>query len=349
MITKYKGGKLKNIDIYEIQIGITTKKLCKNLGIKTDDKMEEFENKIKEFKFKTLQEAELFIQGLMKQTYYIVFEYALQKLRTYINEYFTKISRFYNNNNKTKNKNINTNTSNNYIYFIDFPGQVGERNLGGFTTNIAHECLNMYSASAYYEIIEKILLENVLLKRFKPMKSYFLLSNCFNEGGILDYLTKPLDYNNFIEMKQNILDNLYLYSCYKFPEPKKTNENDYNIYCSFSEKNTIYNFEYLYYESKSLLYNPKINEILSLAKNIVINTMYKSIQGKLQTYNNFYNFYTSCLQKLFTPIKNYKPFVIYCLHSNDSYKYFFSKKDEKFKKFNDNSEISLNFFSSLVI
>ena len=354
MIIKVKGGKLKNINFYEIQIGVTTKKLCKNFGIKTDDKIEEFENKLKEYKFKSLQEAEIFLQGLMKQTYYIIFEYVLQKIKSYINEYFTKINKHYNNNinkSKSKNANANINDQNKYIYFIDFPGEVEDRSLGGFTTNIAHECLNMYSASAYYEIVEKILLENVLLKKFKPMKSYFLLSNCFNSGGILDYFSKPLNNNNFNNMKQNILDNLNIYNCYKFPEIKKSNEFDYNFYCSFSDKNTIYNYEYLYYESKSVLYNQKINDIFSYSQNIVISSTYKNNQTKLQSLNNFYNFYTSSLFKFFTPIKNYKPFVVYCLHSNDSYKYFFSKKDEnKFKKLKENnSEISLDIIKHSMI
>ena len=63
----------------------------------------------------------------------------------------------------------------------------------------------MYSASAYYEIVEKMLIENVLLKKFKPLKSYSLLSNCFNNGGILDNFTKPLNQNNFIEMQKTIV------------------------------------------------------------------------------------------------------------------------------------------------
>ena len=31
---------MKNVDLYEIQPGITTKKLCKNLGIITDDEID---------------------------------------------------------------------------------------------------------------------------------------------------------------------------------------------------------------------------------------------------------------------------------------------------------------------
>ena len=340
LIHKCKGGKLKNIDLYEIQPGITTKKLCKNLGIITDDKIGQFEKKIRDFKFKSLQEAEIFIQGLMKQTYYIVFEYVLQKIKSYISEYFSKINTNYNLNNKKP-----KNTNNKFIYFIDFPGEGEDRNLGGFTTNIAHECLNMYSASVYYEIVEKILLENIIIKKFKPLKSYSLLSNCFNIGGILDNLEKPLTKDNFDSMKKNIIDNLNLYNCYRFFEPRKANGVDYNIFCSFSDKNVAYNYEYLYYESKSLLYNQKIYNIFSLANNIIISSIYKNNQTKLHSLNNFYNFYISSLQKFFKPIKNYKPFVIYCLHSSDSYKYFFPKKDKK----HFNSEISLDIIKHSMI
>ena len=346
MITKVKGGKLKNIDYYEIQKGITTKRICTNLGIKIDDKIEEFENIIKEFKFKTLQEAEIILQGLVKQAYYILFEYALQKIKLFINDYFSKINKIYNMNNKIKN--IHKTKS---IYFIDFPGEVESKNLGGFTTNIAQECLNMYSASSYYEIVEKILLENILLKKFKPLKSYSLLVNCFNKNSIIDNFSKSLNEDNFIDMKQNLLQNLNIYNCYRFPESRKPDEFDYNFYCSFSNKNVVYNYEYLYYESKSLLYNEKINKIFSLANNIVISSMYKSNQTKLESLNSFYYFYTSSILKFFNSIKNIKPFVVYCLHSNDSYKYFFSKKDENKKKILNlkSSDISLDIIKNSMI
>ena len=152
-------------------------------------------------------------------------------------------------------------------------------------------------------------------------------------------------------MKQNILENLNIYNCYRFPESKKSNELNYNFYCSFSDKNVIYNYEYLYYESKSLLFNPKIYNIFSFAKNVVISSIYKNNQTKLQSLNNFYNFYISSLKRLFNPIKNYKPFVVYCLHSNDSYKYFFPKKEEKnMKAINENnSEISLDIIKHSII
>ena len=142
-----------------------------------------------------MDEMDIFIQGLIKQTYYIVFQYILDKVRMFISDYFTNL----NNNNNIKSNRKQKEPK--YIYFIDFPGEVEERTLGGFTINIANECLNMYSASAYYEIVEKMLLENILLKHFKPLKSYTILSNCFNKGEILARFSKKLNLNNFEQMK----------------------------------------------------------------------------------------------------------------------------------------------------
>ena len=47
MINKTVGGQLKNINFYEIQIGITTKKLAKNLGLFDAKNIEYFEKKLR--------------------------------------------------------------------------------------------------------------------------------------------------------------------------------------------------------------------------------------------------------------------------------------------------------------
>ena len=336
MIVQTKGGQLKNINFYEIQVGVTTKKLAKNLGISDPKNVESFEKKISETKFKSMQEMDIFIQGLIKQTYYIVFEYILEKVKAYISEYFTNINYQYSTISKSNSKRKAKEPK--YIYFIDFPGEVEERTLGGFTTNIAHECLNMYTASGYYEIVEKILLENILLKRFKPLKSYTLLSNCFNKGGILDNFSNKLNLENFEQMKENIMMNQNIYQCYKFPDIKKQNETEYTYYCSFSNKTVRYNYDFLYNETKSLLYNPKISKMFEFASNIIISQMYKQNQARLQKLKTFYDYYSYFLQKFFSPIKNYKPFVVYCLHSNDSHKYFFCNRSDNTKtsKVNEN-------------
>ena len=336
-----KRGQKKKIKYYEIQIGVTTKKLAKNLGMFDPKNIETFEKKLKDYKFQTMQEMDIFIHGLIKQTYYIVFQYVLEKIQLFISDYFEKLNNVINNKSNSRRKPKEPK----YIYFIDFPGEVEERTLGGFTINIANECLNMYSASGYYEIVEKILSENILLKRFKPLKSYTILSNCFNKGGILDNFSNELNMENFEKLKENIDSNQNIYKCFKFPELKKSNETDYTYYCSFSNKNVKYNFDFLYNETKSLLFNPKISEIYSFASNIIITQMYKRTQIELQETNTFYNYYSKNLEKFFTPIKNYKPFVVYCLHSNDSHKYFFCTGDEKGKlsnKNDNNSDMYIN-------
>ena len=88
MINKTVGGQLKNINFYEIQIGITTKKLAKNLGLFDAKNIEYFEKKLSENKFKTMQEMDIFIQGLIKQTYYVVFQYTNKKESRKITTFF---------------------------------------------------------------------------------------------------------------------------------------------------------------------------------------------------------------------------------------------------------------------
>ena len=134
--------------------------------------------------------------------------------------------------------------------------------------------------------------------------------------------------------------NQNIYQCYKFPEIKKQNETDYTYYCSFSNRTIKYNYDFLHKEAKSLIYNQNINEILSFASNIIIAQMHKQFQSQLQSFKSFYNYYCHCLQKFFTPIKNYKPFVVYCLHSYDSHKYFFYAQDDNNKILNINEKDS---------
>ena len=68
--------------------------------------------------------------------------------------------------------------------------------------------------------------------------------------------------------------------------------------------------------------------------------MYKQRQAKLQKLKTFYDYFSNCLQKFFVPLKNYKPFVVYCLHSNDSHKYFFCNKNDNAKLSNINENDS---------
>ena len=169
-------------EFFQIQKGKACKKICNNLNINIED----FLNCLG--KFKTLQEAKTFIISFMKQTYYIIFNFILIKIRDHSNLYFTNLNKRIGTNNFKRSKNI---------YFVDFPGEIEDKTLGGFSTNIANECLNMYAASGFYEIAEKLIRQKIYIKKFYPIKSYFAVSTCIEKGGLVEHFTKQLNKQNY--------------------------------------------------------------------------------------------------------------------------------------------------------
>ena len=302
-------------EFFEIQKGKTCKKICKNLNIELD----QFLNCL--YKFKSLQEAKTFIISFMKQTYYIIFDFVLIKIRDHVNLYFSHL-----------NKKIGTNNfkKTNYIYFIDFPGDIEDKTLGGYTTNIANECLNMYAATGFYEIAEKLIRENIILKKFFPLKSYFAVSTCMDKGGLLEHLSKPLNKENFNSLINNCSSKHNFMNCIKFKEKQSFEENDLNFTYIFSHKKMEFNYEILFSETKSLLKNDTITKIFSLTQNYVIKSTYENIL--VNKSKDFYSFFTGGLCKIFEPIKDIKPFIVFCFHSNNSYKIFFKDRDKDEKE-----------------
>ena len=73
-------------EYYEIQKDNVSKKISKNLGIRR----KEFLNQIG--KFKSLHETKTFIISFMKQTYYIIFYFVLNKIKERINLYFNELN-----------------------------------------------------------------------------------------------------------------------------------------------------------------------------------------------------------------------------------------------------------------
>ena len=313
---KDKENRTDTKEFYEIQKGKTFNKICKNLNIK----LEEFSNCLG--KFKSLQDAKTFIISFMKQTYYIIFDFILIKIRDYVNLYFNRLNKKIGTNNFKKNKNI---------YFIDFPGEVSDKTLGGFSTNIANECLNMYAASGFYEISEKLIKEKIYLNKFYPIKSYFAVSTCMEKGGLLEHFTKQFNRQNLNSLINNCLSKKNFMNCIKFKEKKSFEENDSNFIYQFSHKKIEYNYEALLLESKSLLSNEIITKIFSLTQNFVINSTFKN--SLINKSKDFYSFFSGILCKIFQPIQNIKPFIVFCFHSNNSYKIFFKDKENK-----DNNE-----------
>ena len=313
------------LEYFELQKDKSLKKICKNLGIKTSI----FLNKVG--KFKNLSEAKNFLISIMKQTYYIVFEFILNKIRDISNIYFNQLNEKIGTNNFKRNK---------IIYFLDFPGEVEDKNLGGFTTNISNECLNIYAATGFYEIAEKLIKENIYLNKFFPIQSYFAVSTFFEKGGLLEHLGKSLENKNFNSLINNSISKINFINCIKFKTKKQFEAQDYNFSYSFSYKKITYNLESLITEVKSLLKNEIIMNIFSQSKNYIINSTYKNLL--INQSKDFYTFFSSILCKIFEPIKDIKPFNIFIFHSYSSYQIF---NKDKTDIENLNHEYNNNFFS----
>ena len=323
---KEEESKKEAKEYFEIQKGKSCRKICTNLNINVED----FLNCLN--KFKSLQEAKTFIISFMKQTYYIIFDFILIKIRDHINLYFNHLNKKIGTNNFKKMKKI---------YFLDFPGEVEDKTLGGFTTNISNECLNMYAASGFYEISEKLIREKIILHKFFPIKSYFAVSTCMEKGGLLEHFTKPFNKENFNSLINNCLSKKNFMNCIKFKEKRDFEENDSKFIYNFSHKKIEYNYESLFLEAKSLLKNEIITKIFSLTQNYVINSTYKDIL--INKSRDFYSFFSNALCKIFEPIKGIKPFIVFCFHSNYSYKIFFRDRDNKEKQeIKDEKEIKNN-------
>ena len=309
-------------EYFEIQKGKTLKKICNNLNIKIDELLNCLT------KFKSLREAKTFIISFMKQTYYLIFNFVLIKIKDHVELYFTHLNKRIGTNNFKRKKTI---------YFIDFPGEIEDKTLGGFTTNIANECLNMYAASGFYEISEKLIRENLNINKFYPIKSYFAVSTCMDKGGLLEHFTKQLNKQNFNSLINNCVSKKNFMNCVKFKEKKSFEENDFNFSYNFSHKKIEYNYESLFLETKSLLQNKIITKIFSLTQNYVIKCTYKDIL--INKAKDFYSFFSKVLCTIFEPIQNIKPFIVFCFHSNNSYKIFFKDRDKKDKENLQNKDI----------
>ena len=118
-------------------------------------------------------------------SFYIVFEFILQKIKKRLKNYFTEINPDFNINN-IKN-----------IHFLDFPGEVEEQTLGGLLTNLANECINLYAGSSYSSLIEKILREKINLRLFRPLHSYYMVKTLMGKNGLFHYLSNPFTENNY--------------------------------------------------------------------------------------------------------------------------------------------------------
>ena len=293
--------------------------ICENLNIN----IEIFKKIINIFP--SNQNAKNFLMSFMKQIYYIIFEYILNKIKDYLKSYFINLSR------KIVNKN-NRNFFNSKIKFInilDFPGQIKENNLGGLNINIFNECFLMFSSEKYYKIIEKLFKDGIVLNNFLPLNNYKITKIFLDENGIFDYFDKNFSEENFFKLKQENKIKKYQNKIIKFNEQKDFSETDFNFKIFFSNLNVVYNFQNLFLESQNFKKNEKINNIFLNCNNSIIKSTFKEIL--INKSNNFSDFIINNMKIFFDKLENISPFLIYIFHSENDYKIFFNNKNNQEK------------------
>ena len=107
--------------------------------------------------------------------------------------------------------------------------------------------------------------------------------------------------------------------CVKFVESERI-EDQFKFDFKFSHTKVRYNYQSLYAETKSIINCKKILKIFSLSNNKIIKSMFAKV---IPTKIDFFTYTSNLIKFFFTPIEGLSPFIIYCLHSNNSRKLFF--------------------------
>ena len=277
--------------------------------------------------FKEIQDIKNTFISLMKYSYYIVFDYIILKIKKKLRIYFTDIN--------SKNKSSSSMDLNNlnikYINFLDFPGEVEDQTLGGLLTNLANECINLYAGNSYSAVVEKMLKEKINLRLFRPLHSYQVVKALMGPNGLFSFLSSSFTESNFNILKDTCENKLSFKKCIKFKQSKLGNQ-EFKFDLCYSHTTVRYNIQSLFMETKSIVNSGKTYKIFSISNNKIIKTMFAKI---VPTKTDFFNYTYNILQTLFKPIEGLSPFVIYCLHSNNSRKLFFGNEnvleDDPFK------------------
>ena len=301
-------GEINHLKGYIISKGQTSHRLATLLSMDEDNFIHQMGV------FKDIQEIKNTLVSLMKYSYYIVFEFIISKIKKKLRNYFTEINPDFNLNNI---KNIN---------FLDFPGEVEDQTLGGLLTNLANECINLYAGSSYSSVVEKILKEKINLKLFQPLHSYYMLKTLMGPNGLFVFLSNPFTESNYNSLKNICQSKLTFKKCIRFKESQLENQ-QFKFDMHFSHTSVRYNYQSLYMESKTLVNVSKTYKVFSLSGNKIIKTVYPKV---VPSKTDFFNFAYNILQSLFQPIEGLSPFVIYCLHSNNSRKLFFGSESEEY-------------------
>ena len=268
--------------------------------------------------FKEVQDIKNTFISLMKYSYYIVFEYILVKIKKKLKMYFSEI------NSLNKSSPDFNSLDINYINFLDFPGEVEDQTLGGLLTNLANECINLYAGNSYSAVVEQMLQEKINLRLFRPLHSYQVVKALMGQNGLFSFLSKPFTEANFNNLKDACESKISFKKCIKFKEAKLEGQ-EFKFDLCYSHTTVRYNYQSLYLETKSVANIAKTHKIFSISDNKIIKSIYTKV---VPSKNDFFNYTLNILQTLFKPLEGLSPFVIYCLHSNNSRKLFFGNGED---------------------
>jgi len=317
--------------------GHSSKKLSKNFCLNEEDFIKHF------CSHKNIGDLKNSLISLMKHTYYIIFEFIKGKIKAYMNKFFqpyrpkrTSVSNNITINNNNEGKKIK------YISFLDIPGEVSDQTLGGLITNLANECQNLYAGSHYMSVVEKLGKEQLNMKYFQPLHSHAVVESLLGRDGLLSFLSLPFTEKNFSKLQKRVKTKEHYAKCCKFAEvfPGHHNnqslyaEYDFNFDFKFSQKNLTFNYEALYLESKSVLLTNQVFRLFEASGNSVIKSQIGALRDAPK---NLLALTLRSLTSLYGSLENLSPFVIYCLHSNNSLKLFFNNSGNN----NNNNNLNL--------
>jgi len=326
LINESSIGKKKcdKYDEYFITKSPSSKKIAKLLGVTEED----FLSKIGVYR--DLNEVKSALITLMKYAYFMVFEFIKLKVKKYTKKYFSLLKKDTSMNNTNKDDSMTSRVSKS-LYFIDIPGEIDDQTLGGLTTNLANECLNLFASNQYHSMVERLEKEKLNIKYIQSLHCVDVVESLIGEYSLTRFLSKKFNEKNFYKFKIKCETVNYLKKTIEFSEPDAISEDSkldqYIFKFKFSHKTVVYNIESLNLEIKSLNFSKRLLNLIEGSKNGVIKTMLKSeMRNKMLEPKTFYQFIHSNICDIFAPLEGLAPFVVYCFHSNNSLKLFFGDK-----------------------
>ena len=148
----------------------------------------------------------------MKYTYFLIFEYIKSKVKRYSNKYFEILKE-----DSTINKTVNNLKS---LYFIDIPSEIDDQTLGGLSTNLINECLNLFASNQYLSLVEKLEKEKINIKFIQPLHCVDVVNSLIGENGLGRLLSKKFNDKLFYKFKSYCNSIPHLRKTIEFSEPE---------------------------------------------------------------------------------------------------------------------------------